>query len=82
MLVLDALCDDFQQISSNVEIVGSLVGARPFRQLTSELGANPERLGTSNLVPSSGHDWRSGRWHFSDKASLPVGVRAFGSSAG
>jgi hypothetical protein len=38
MLVLDALFDHIQQISSNVEIIGSLVQFAQFRQLMSELG--------------------------------------------
>ena len=38
MLVLDALFDHIQQISSNVEIIEAWSSARPFQQLTSELG--------------------------------------------
>ena len=38
MLVLDALFDHIQQISSNVEIIGRLVQFAQFRQLMSELG--------------------------------------------
>jgi hypothetical protein len=38
MLVLDALFDHIQQISSNVEIIGILVQFAQFRQLMSELG--------------------------------------------
>jgi hypothetical protein len=38
MLVLDALFDHIQQISSNVEIIGILVKFAQFRQLMSELG--------------------------------------------
>jgi hypothetical protein len=38
MLVLDALFDHIQQISSNVEIIGILVQFAQFRQLISELG--------------------------------------------
>ena len=38
MPVLDALFDHIQQISSNVEITGSLVQFAQFRQLMSELG--------------------------------------------
>jgi hypothetical protein len=39
MLVLDALFDHIQQISSNVEIIGSLVQFAQFWQLMSELGS-------------------------------------------
>jgi hypothetical protein len=38
MLVLDALFDHIRQISSNIEIMGSLVRFAQFRQLISELG--------------------------------------------
>jgi len=38
MLVPGALFDPIQQISSNVEIMGSLVQFAQFRQLMSELG--------------------------------------------
>jgi hypothetical protein len=38
MFVLDALFDHIRQISSNVEIIGSLVQFAQFRQLMSELG--------------------------------------------
>jgi hypothetical protein len=38
MRVLDALFDPIQQISSNVEITGSLVQFAQFRQLMSESG--------------------------------------------
>jgi hypothetical protein len=38
MLVPDALFDHIHRISSDVEILGSLASARPFRQLMSELG--------------------------------------------
>jgi hypothetical protein len=38
MFVLDALFDHIRQISSNIEIVGSLVQFAQFWQLMSELG--------------------------------------------
>jgi hypothetical protein len=38
MLVLDALFDHIQQISSNVEIIGSLVRCSPISAMMSELG--------------------------------------------
>jgi len=38
MFVLDVLFDHIQQISSNIEIIGSLVQFAQFRQLMSELG--------------------------------------------
>jgi hypothetical protein len=38
MLVLDALFDPIQQISSNAEITGSLLQFAQFRQWMSELG--------------------------------------------
>ena len=38
MFVLDALFDHIRQISSNVEIMGSLDQFAQFRQLMSELG--------------------------------------------
>jgi hypothetical protein len=36
MFVPDALFDHFQQTSSHVEIIESLVSARPYRQVMSE----------------------------------------------
>ena len=49
MLVLDALFDHIQQISSNVEIIGILVQFAQFRQLMSELGQS-RRIDTAPAV--------------------------------
>jgi len=40
MLVLDALFDHFQQISSNVEIIGSLVQCSPISAIDVRVGAH------------------------------------------
>jgi hypothetical protein len=52
MFALDALFDHIRRISSNVEIIGSLVQFTQFWQLMSELGHKPEMLvaSTSSLL--------------------------------
>jgi hypothetical protein len=51
MHVLDALFDHFQQISSNVEIIGSLAQCSPIRQLPSESGSQPVSLELGKCFP-------------------------------
>jgi hypothetical protein len=41
MLVLDALFDHIQQISSNVEIIGSLVQCSPISAIDVRVGCAP-----------------------------------------
>ena len=54
MPVLDALFDHIQQISSNVEIIGSLVQFAQFWQLMSELGH--EKSSRRAYVVRNAHD--------------------------
>jgi hypothetical protein len=54
MLVLDALFDHIQQISSNVEIIGILVKFAQFRQLMSELGLGCVKTKSDLVVMPSG----------------------------
>jgi hypothetical protein len=56
MFVLDVLFDHIQQISSNIEIIGSLVQFAQFRQLMSELGHSRPKWAVrtmSGLPPAS-----------------------------
>jgi len=58
MLVLDALFDHIQQISSHVEIIGAWSSARPCRQVMSELGQtekNSLRENVFRVTPESEH---------------------------
>jgi hypothetical protein len=57
MLVLDALFDHIQQISSNIEIMGSLVRFAQFRQLMSELGQS--RTDFAGMTASGGRAKRT-----------------------
>jgi hypothetical protein len=63
MLVLDALFDHFQQISSNVEIIGSLVQCSPISAIDVRVGVITGNTlvehETSALPPKA--DMRSGR---------------------
>jgi hypothetical protein len=64
MLVLDALFDHIQQISSNVEIIGSLVQFAQFRQLMSELGlvsrVSPVHTALRNCTRDEGRSFEVG----------------------
>jgi len=50
MLVLDALFDHFQQISSNVEIIGSLVQCSPISAIDVRVGVSRDRGDRSDVV--------------------------------
>ena len=53
MLVLDALFDHFQQISSNVEIIGSLVQCSPISAIDVRVGSRgAETIGLRRLLGS------------------------------
>ena len=64
MLVLDALFDHIQQISSHVEIIGSLSSARPCRRVMSELGlvsrVSPVQTALRNCTRDEGRSFGVG----------------------
>jgi hypothetical protein len=51
MLVLEALFDHIQQISSRVEIIGSLVQRSPVSASDVRDGSTSEELGLSKCLP-------------------------------
>src|SRR5215471_2371062 len=53
MLVLDALFDHFQQISSNVEIIGSLVQCSPISAIDVRVGSRAAPLAGPSGRPHS-----------------------------